>query len=204
MAEIFNLIIQDRSDPRATVEWVESFKIREDIQQPETALRNAIKEFVNSGTEESKKALEYACGCFNWGDAISSVPDDLYIKHGLTKLNQESIDVYVDHDEILCDDLIEASSSEEEIRKLISVKIKKFINEYISDGNKDIEYWDRGQNLFAEQIADKIEKQNEKLKILMGMEIIDAEIIKNSIASETEPDIIEIYENILDYIEDIS
>lgn len=104
MAKILNLVIEDHSDPRKTAITVESFLIREGVQDPEKALRAAVKEYVSSGTEESKHALEYACGYFNWGDAISSIPSSLFKKHGLTMFNQDAADVFVDHDEVLCAD----------------------------------------------------------------------------------------------------
>ena len=104
MAKILNLIIQDWNEPTDRANnFAESFEIIGDVQEPEKALRAAVREFIDSGTAEAKQALEYACGCFNWGDAISSVPDSLFEKHGLRKLHCEALDVFVDHDEILCD-----------------------------------------------------------------------------------------------------
>ena len=103
--KILNVIIQDWSDfSNNKNQWVESFEIREDVQNPETALRNAVKEFVNSGTEESEKALDYACGGYNWGDVCISVPDEIFVKHGLTRICKDTVNVFVDHDEILCGD----------------------------------------------------------------------------------------------------
>ena len=102
--KILNLIIQDWSDiSNNKTQWVESFIIREDVQDPKASLYNAVKEFVNSGTDEAKKALDYACGSYNWGDAISSVPDELFVKHGLTRIYKDTVNLFVDHDEILCD-----------------------------------------------------------------------------------------------------
>ena len=48
-------------------------------------------------------------------------------------------------------------------------------------------------------MADKISEQNQKLKNLMTVEIIDADYIKNLIISETEDELIVIYEEILEY-----
>lgn len=101
MKKILNLVVQDRSDPKNPVEFIESFKLRGGIQQPEQALRSAVSEFINSGTVEAQEALNYANGCFNWGDAMRAVPRGLFIKHGLTPLNKDSIDIFVEHNEIL-------------------------------------------------------------------------------------------------------
>ena len=111
--KILNLIIQDWSDfSNDKNEWVESFEIREDVQDPKAALYNAVKEFVNSGTEEAKKALDYACGGYNWGDASISVPEELYVKHGLTRIDRDTINIFVDHDEILCGPEIDETEDE--------------------------------------------------------------------------------------------
>jgi len=76
--------------------------------------------------------------------------------------------------------------------------VKKLICDYIINGKKDIEYWERGQNLYAENIADKIAERNEKLETLLVMETIDAGLIKKLIETETDDDLIAIYEEILD------
>jgi hypothetical protein len=69
------------------------------VKDPEQALRDAIKDFLDSGTEDSKNALEYANGHYNWGDAIVTVPPALFEKHGLKPLGQDTVDVRVDHNE---------------------------------------------------------------------------------------------------------
>lgn len=102
MEKFVNLIINDRGNEAASM--VVTYKIEDGISDPEQALRDAIKDFVTSGTEEAKSALREACGCFNWGDAIIRVPDNYFIKHGLAPFQQDAEDVFVDHDEILCDD----------------------------------------------------------------------------------------------------
>jgi len=100
---IINLVIQDFSNPRETKSWIVSYSVDNSVEKPEEALRNAVRQFMTFGSEESKSALNYACGCFNWGDVMSSVPDSVFIKNGLKPLNENSIDIFVDHDEILCD-----------------------------------------------------------------------------------------------------
>jgi hypothetical protein len=101
MKRILNLVVQDRNDPNST--FVESFALRDDIREPEQPLRRAVSEFVNSGTAEALKAISRANGHFNWGDAMSAVPRELFARHGLTPLDQSSIDIFVDHDETLYD-----------------------------------------------------------------------------------------------------
>ena len=76
--------------------------------------------------------------------------------------------------------------------------LKKLINGYIINGKKDIEYWDRCENLNAENIADKIAERNEKLEKLLFMETIDAGLLSKLIETETDDELIVIYEEILE------
>jgi hypothetical protein len=100
--KVLNLVIQLSRDWDELETSVVSYSVRDDVVSPEDALRGAVQDFIDSGTDESKAALSYACGCFNWGDAMSSVPDSYFIKRGLTPLTgYESIDVFVKHDEVL-------------------------------------------------------------------------------------------------------
>lgn len=46
MVQILNIVVQDRSDPKETVEFVVSFGLRENLQQPEKALREATSSSV--------------------------------------------------------------------------------------------------------------------------------------------------------------
>ena len=103
MSKILNLVIVDRADLRSTKIIVESFAIRDDVTDPEWALRKSVRDFVYSGAENAKQALDYANGSYNWGDVITTVPDEVFAKNGLTRLKQNAVDVHVDHDEILCD-----------------------------------------------------------------------------------------------------
>jgi len=191
MRKIFNLVIQDRSDSKERpIEFVESFEVREDVQDPEKALREAIKEFVLSDTDEAKAAISHACGHFNWADAISAVPENLFIKHGLTFLKQVSIDVFVDHNEILCD--LDADKSP------ALLNVKKLIKELISNGEKDAEYWARGDNFFAESVAEELSERNKKLRTLLVMETITEETINKLIEAEKDDSLVSMYEEILD------
>ena len=80
--------------------------------------------------------------------------------------------------------------------------IRNLINDYIVKGNEDIEYWQKGKNLYAENIADKIAEQNKKLHKLLSAETLDTETIKNLIETETESELIIIYEEILEILAD--
>ena len=193
IVKVLNLIVQDRNDFKNPKEFVESYAVREDVQNPEQALRNAIKEFVCSGTEEAKTALSYACGCFNWGDALCNVPESIFIKHGLTPMKQNAVDVFVDHDEILADndpdDLFH--------------KIKQNIREHIKRGEREIRHWEEAENMVAESMANAISLQNEKLTLLLGLEEITEDTMTKLIEEETDDNLILIYENIRDVIADI-
>lgn len=197
MPKILNLVIEDRSDPRNTTIMVEPFLIKEGIgSNPEKALRDAVREFVASDSEESKKALSYASGYYNWGDAMSSIPEALFEKHGLIRFHQNAVDVVVNHDEILCNS--DPDETGDNSQTSILINVKKLISEAIIDGEKDIDYWQRGCNLFAENVADEIAERNDKLRELLGMETITADFIENLIAAEKSDELIVIYESILD------
>ena len=85
---------------------------------------------------------------------------------------------------------------------LTLINVKKLIRNYITKWSEGVKYWERGENLFAEQTADKIAKQIEKLEKLFDMEKIDADTINNLIETETEDELIAIYEEILEYLTD--
>ena len=197
--KILNLAIQDESDPDESTKFVVSFEIRDDIQQPEQALRDAVQEFINSGTDEAKQAISNTNGLFNWGDAMTAVPDSLFIKHGLTKINAESISVFVNLNELLNDYSAYRGEKRKEI--MLIAKIKKLINDHIIDGYESIKYWKKGENMFADETAEIISDRNDKLKQLIVMDIIDADLINKLIKSETDNELILIYEEILEYLE---
>jgi len=100
--KILNLVIQLNREWDEIDTSVVSYSIRDDVVSPEEALRGAVQDFINSGTEEAISALDYACGDFNWGDVMSSVPESYFINRGLTPLtDHETIDIFVSHDEVL-------------------------------------------------------------------------------------------------------
>ena len=99
---VLNLVIQLNRDWNELDTSVVSYAIREDVVSAEEALRGAVQDFIGSGTKESIAALDHACGDFNWGDVMSSVPDIFFINRGLTLLaGHKSIDIHVNHDEVL-------------------------------------------------------------------------------------------------------
>jgi len=100
---ILNLVVIDSGEPKSIEVRVASYVLHKTVQDPETALRAAIRQFLKSGCEEAVSAVEYANGYFNWGDALTTVPDSIFIEHGLTPLHGESTDIHVNHDEMLCD-----------------------------------------------------------------------------------------------------
>jgi len=100
--KVLNLVIQINREWDEIDTSVVSYSIRDDVVSPEEALRSAVQDFIKSGTNESISALDYACGDFNWGDVMSSVPESYFINRGLTPLAEhESIDIFVRHDEVL-------------------------------------------------------------------------------------------------------
>ena len=75
--------------------------------------------------------------------------------------------------------------------------IRKYIQECINAGKEDIAYWDKGQNLFAESIADNIYDKNQKLEKLLAAEAITKDMIGKLIKTETDDSLVLIYEDIL-------
>jgi len=111
--KVLNLVIQLDRGLDGLDTSVVSYSIRNDVVSAEDALRGAVQDFINSGTEESISALKYACGDFNWGDVMSSVPESYFINRGLTPLtDHESIDIFVRHDEVLDNRCVGAEADE--------------------------------------------------------------------------------------------
>ncbi len=97
--KIFNLIIRDGSYTPARI-WLMPFLYdNSKIKDPEKAVREAVQDFLK--TEEGKEAVEHACGYFNWGDVMASVPDEYFESHGMIPFGDTSISVEVEHDEVL-------------------------------------------------------------------------------------------------------
>lgn len=82
--------------------WVDTFEVDDSVTDVEQAMRNAVKEFLE--TDEGKKAIVFTSQNFNWGDAVTHVPEELWVKHGLKFQQVKSVDIFVNQDEILCAD----------------------------------------------------------------------------------------------------
>lgn len=71
----------------------------------EEDFRNATSEYLL--TDGGKQELSHNSGCFNWGDAVMSVPDEILSKYGIKPLLTEKVSlsehevVTVDQDESL-------------------------------------------------------------------------------------------------------
>lgn len=69
------------------------------VSKVRAALRAAVKEFL--GSSEAHVAIQVTHGCFNWGDAISFVPDDVWRRHGLRLVETGHTALGVNHNESL-------------------------------------------------------------------------------------------------------
>lgn len=98
--KILNLVRERKAENWSVTDsfWVEDF-----VENPEEALRNAVKDFMIS--EDGKDGIIYACGDYNWGDAISGITDEFLIPHGLRWYNEDVITVIVNQDELLYPDI---------------------------------------------------------------------------------------------------
>lgn len=83
--------------------WVSAFQAEDIVTNPEQALRDAVKEFLS--TEEGRKALDYTAHDFNWGDAVTHVPEEIWNRYGLKFQNVKSVDIKVNQDEVLCGEI---------------------------------------------------------------------------------------------------
>lgn len=68
----------------------------------EAAVINACTEYMQ--TPDGRKTYEHNCGCFNWADFASDVPNEICRRHGFEKADQELADKEVDWDQHLVDD----------------------------------------------------------------------------------------------------
>lgn len=67
-----------------------------------SAAKEAVEEYLH--TQKGKALYEYNCGCFNWGDFWTSLPNSFCRNHGFEKADASLPDICVDHDEHLIDD----------------------------------------------------------------------------------------------------
>lgn len=98
-----NLVIENTSDLfKRNVMVLHFMVLDKSIEQPEDAIRKAVREYLK--TPEGKRAAEYSSGDYNWGDVASTIPDSFWKEHGLLPMNTASVDVWVNHDEVLCEE----------------------------------------------------------------------------------------------------
>lgn len=63
-------------------------------------MRAAVADFFASTPTDAREALDYTGGYFNWADAMNTIPDELWRKHGLNFIVSDG-DEWIDHDEDL-------------------------------------------------------------------------------------------------------
>lgn len=105
---------------RRSENWSQTdyFIAQDNVNNPEEAMRKAIYDFLF--TPEGKKMIVYSSGDYNWGDAVMSVTDEFWNKHGIQMKydNQEysvsgnTVEITVNQDEVLISD--EHQEDEEE------------------------------------------------------------------------------------------
>ena len=90
---------------RKSEDWrvSDSFLVDDRVENPEQALRNAVKDFMQS--EDAVEAIKYAGGDFNWGDAIMSITDEYLMPHGLRSADSDAQTVFLNQDEVLFSDI---------------------------------------------------------------------------------------------------
>lgn len=87
--------------------YTDYYVAREEVADPEAALRSAVDEFLF--TDEGREMILYTSEDYNWGDASMSLTDDVLSKHGMERLredhaytlNGEVVEVVVNQDEVL-------------------------------------------------------------------------------------------------------
>lgn len=100
---ILNIVRERKCENWSTTD---SFLINDDVLNPEEAMRNAIKDFMQS--EQGKKSINYACGDFNWGDAMMDITDEFLKPHGIYRYQEDIETVLVNQDEILFPEIQES------------------------------------------------------------------------------------------------
>lgn len=64
-----------------------------------SSVKKAVKEYLT--TAEGKETINRNCGCFNWGDVVTNLPNEICEKYGFRWEDSEISDVIVDWDENL-------------------------------------------------------------------------------------------------------
>ena len=80
--------------------WVMYFKPIECVNNPEAAVRAAIKDFITSDTDDAKEALRMSGGEFSWGDVFYLMPESFFKNYGIELIYKKMITEFaVDYDE---------------------------------------------------------------------------------------------------------
>ena len=98
---LLNVIVQNDSFEYRDNNFVLTYEVADHVKDPVANLRSAIQEYGR--TEQGKRDTAYACGYYNWGDAACAAMDEILAKYGLTSLDKGTVDIFVNHDEILID-----------------------------------------------------------------------------------------------------
>lgn len=97
--ELFNVVIEDRSEQNNPKSWVMGFLMPAPLADPEKALREAIADFCKS--PEGQQIIADAGGSFNWRDVMLHLPNQYVLRHGMIPCSRTGVDIRVDHDEML-------------------------------------------------------------------------------------------------------
>lgn len=111
MTKVFTIVANEVVDGAVECTLIQFSYNPEQIHNPESVLRGAIKDYLKTG--EGKRQLEINCGCFNWDDAYY-IPDRFFEKYGLTKVVAPNVDLIVDHNESFTDDFSDYDEDDEE------------------------------------------------------------------------------------------
>lgn len=95
-------VILVRERPSEQAAYVNVFRVATAVTDPEAAMRAAVADFL--ATPEGMQAIRDSAYDFNWGDAVTEVPDEFWQRHGLRLLSTPRRVVRVDQDEILIPD----------------------------------------------------------------------------------------------------
>lgn len=88
------------------------FLVDESVEDVEAAFRSAVEEYLK--TPEAKNDLGFVCGDYNWGDAMLTVPTEIFNRHGIYPTSSNVEVVVVDQDEVLFPELQEARFQKEQ------------------------------------------------------------------------------------------
>jgi hypothetical protein len=107
MITMLKLVALTRQRNNGSWKQTDYFIVEDFVVEPEKAMRDAIKEYLL--TDSGKKMIRYSCDDYNWGDAVNSVDNEIWEKHGIKikydnqeyTISGEIIDITVNQDEIL-------------------------------------------------------------------------------------------------------